>query len=108
MTYEPLQQMVTTGSARLDHDGCMIDSGEYVAALYESYAADHEAARTRMGRHATPEIAYAMDGYAHAAQVLAEELYARDVEDVTGQQEASSPMWTDFSQSEYDRWFRGE
>lgn len=42
MGYQPLEVMHTTGDARIDHDGVMIPSGEYVAAMYEGYAADME------------------------------------------------------------------
>jgi hypothetical protein len=77
--YEPLIVMRTTGAARLDPEGCIVESGEYVAALYESAAADAEyvEANNRHPGNAVP------GDYAHAAQVLAEELWTRDVESLS-------------------------
>lgn len=42
---DALAVMHTTGPAHLDREGCLVESGEYVAALYESYAADREWSR---------------------------------------------------------------
>src|SRR4051812_22783011 len=70
-TYEPLQEMVNVGPARLDHEGCVVDSGEYVAALYESYAADHEYAET-YPLHKTGDVHIVhVAHYATAAQMVA-------------------------------------
>lgn len=84
MGYEPLETMITTGPARLDRDGALTSSGEYVAALYESYAADYEWNDAPVGRtlveHA--QILRAMSWYAHVAQELAEDLWQRDCESV--------------------------
>jgi hypothetical protein len=71
--YEPLETMITTGDARIDRDGCLTSSGEYVAALYESYAADMEFAP----EYDTDSLSlYA----ASAAEVIADDLWRRDVE----------------------------
>lgn len=90
--YSPLAIMNTLGDAYLDYDGNMVDSAEYVAALYESYAADHEyvsAMQERYGSHRTafpvPPVnsAQASAGdYATTAQNSAEELWTRDIERV--------------------------
>lgn len=114
-TYEPLQEMITTGPARLDYEGCMIDSGEYVAALYESYAADHEwnegetyvTRPERMPvttwRRVSPNPDYSVREYGDAlaslgsycgsAQRLAEELWTRDLHDVQAAQETESDRY---------------
>ena len=72
--YEPLEWMRTTGPARLDVYGCIVDSGEYVAALYESYAADYEFAY----EYGTDSMSL----YASAAQLVAEDLWTRDCEEL--------------------------
>lgn len=86
---EPLMVMTTTGPAYYDHDGCIIESGEFVAALYESYAADLEyveAMRERYGDRRTtypvppvnsPESM--LGSYASAAQRAAEERWTEDL-----------------------------
>jgi hypothetical protein len=85
--YQPLHEMTTTGAARLSADGALIESGEYVAALYESYAADHEYVDTfdaykAYARHVTEyDITHAA-GYANTAQTLAEDLWTRDLHEV--------------------------
>lgn len=40
--YEPLMWMRTTGQVRTDFDGALVESGEYVAALYEWEYAEQE------------------------------------------------------------------
>lgn len=75
-----LEAMINTRDyAVIDFQGVMVPSGEYVAALYESYAADTEPGDTSR----TPE-AYennvSMTRYATTAARLAEDLWTRDVE----------------------------
>lgn len=85
--YDPLHAMINTGAARLI-DGTMIESGEYVAALYESYAADHEYVDTfnahKIDHRSVTEydVTHAA-GYASTAQELAEDLWTRDLHEVT-------------------------
>jgi len=74
MTYEPLHHMTRTGSAIIDADGVMIESGEYVAALYETYAADADASDYRNGHNAQYQV---------TAQGLAEDLWTRDIHEVS-------------------------
>lgn len=64
----PLEVVATAGDAHLDYWGCVVPSGEYVAALYESYAADLEE---------TP------GQYASAAKSATEDLWVRDVRNTT-------------------------
>lgn len=100
---DALAIMHNTGDAYLDHEGCIVESGEYVAALYESYAADQEwsSGTTYLNDDElfdTGVIEYgtalaSLGRYCRAAQMVAEELWTRDVEEVTAAQE-----------SEYDRW----
>lgn len=106
-TYDPLHFMVNTGEARLDGEGVMVDSGEYVAALYESYAADNEWSdgNTAITRPPLTPVTTWFEGpqhdytigeygksleslgsYCGTAQSLAEELWARDVEEIQGDQ----------------------
>lgn len=101
-SYSPLCEMRTTGPARMDWEGCIVDSGEYVAALYETYAADHEwvdAMQERYGSavvYPTPPVnspLASMGDYCTTAQRVAEDLWTRDVEDVTM-----------MSETEYDRY----
>lgn len=105
MTYNPLETMITTGGARVDRDGCLTVSGEYVAALYESHASDQEwsEGETYLTRPATTPVAtffrvkgndYAMaeysaslaslGSYCAAAEVATEDLWFRDVESTMG------------------------
>ena len=75
-----LEAMVNTRDyAVIDFHGVMVPSGEYVAALYESYAADTQDYDTSR----TPEAYEAnvsMNAYANTAARLAEDLWTRDVE----------------------------
>lgn len=110
-----LAVMHNTGPARLDSDGCIVESGEYVAAMYESYAADREWADGDLyvTRPKNMPVAtwyelhprdYTIVDYGEALQVsacyaakaerLAEELWQRDVEEVAGQQIIRYP-WQD-------------
>lgn len=84
---DALQVMSNTGPAYLDSTGAMVDSGEYVAALYESYAADHEYvdAITRYGSGYN-ETHKVMARYAHTAGNVAEDLWTRDLESLTGEE----------------------
>lgn len=66
-----LELMTSTGDARLDSEGIMIPSGEYVAALYESYAAD-----------VGPTVTVSERAYANSAARLAEELWQRDLRSI--------------------------
>lgn len=76
-----LQVISNTGPARLDSDGAMIDSGEYVAALYESYVADQEA----WTDETSPAYnTLSASRYAGTAGRLAEELWERDIEELEG------------------------
>ena len=90
--------------AYLDRTGAIVESGEYVAALYESYAADQEwsngnTAVTRpqgmpwatwLAVSPNPDysiIAYgeslaSLSAYCRSAQNLAEELWTRDLQEV--------------------------
>lgn len=79
---EPLHIMRRTGRAVLDVDGAMVESGEYVAALYESAHADDNYPSYR-GDGATPEQIKSHSDYAETAYRLAEELRERDIHDVT-------------------------
>jgi hypothetical protein len=72
--YVPAQEMITTGPAYLDRDGVVVDSGEYVAALYESWAADIEWSQDDHN-----DVA---GHYAHTAQDVAEELWTRDMHEL--------------------------
>ena len=85
MTYGPMfmEHMNNTNDyATIDVHGVMVPSGEYVAALYESYAADTQDLDTSR----TPE-AYerngSMNAYANTAARLAEGLWVRDIESVS-------------------------
>ena len=75
-----LHHMINTGPARLDQDGVMVDSGEFVAALYESYAADQEYLEAvRLYPRYSPERESA-SAYAGTAEDVAEEVWERDAE----------------------------
>jgi len=77
-----LHHMVNTGPARLDQDGAMVDSGEYVAALYESYAADQEYLEAvRLYPRYSPERESA-SAYAGTAEDAAEEQWRADLEEL--------------------------
>lgn len=76
-TYSPLAHD-TAGNGEWD---------EWVAAMYESYAADWEAAQTRMGRHETPEIGLALDSYAGTAHALAERIEDETYEKIMNEEE---------------------
>lgn len=69
-----LAVMDNTGPAYFDRYGIMVESGEYVAAQYESAAADVE----------WSEGAGVSAGYCVAARRAAEALYARDLEELPG------------------------
>lgn len=78
-----LHEMIRTGDAILA-DGVLIESGEYVAALYESYAADHEWNSEGWGK-TIPEWTASlrsMADYALTAERLVESLWTRDVRSV--------------------------
>lgn len=76
---EPLAVMVTTGPSYIDQDGCLVDSGEYVAALYETYQADREAIDT-WSTFTLPDAHQSAHRYALTAQVAAEDAWVRDIE----------------------------
>lgn len=88
-TYQPLEAMYTTGPAYVTDNNTMIDSGEYVAALYESYAADSEWATGACfvdyeGVSLNGQRLTSLGMYCTAAESLAQELWLRDLEAVQG------------------------
>lgn len=78
--YDALHVIDTTGAAKLDQDGCIVESAEYSAALYESYAADHEYGEAYAAGVREPAVSASL--YASTAQHLAEDLWTRDIRDV--------------------------
>jgi hypothetical protein len=85
--YEPLCEMTTTGDAYLADDGVLMDSGEYVAALYESYQADRDCNEAWemyiAGQGPCDEYAYQKYAwYANRAEALTEEIFKASIEGV--------------------------
>jgi hypothetical protein len=105
MTYteaDALAVLDNLGPAYRDESGRMIESGEWVAALYESYAADQDymnhMIETYGGQdaYALPpfdSMAYYLGQYADAAMAVAERLEMRDLEAAYAEDEF--PSWTE-------------
>jgi hypothetical protein len=105
MTYteaDALAVLDNLGPAYRDESGRMIESGEWVAALYESYAADQDymnhMIETYGGQdaYALPpfdSMAYYLGQYADAAMAVAERLEIRDLE--AAYAEDDFPSWTE-------------
>ena len=117
-TVDALAVMTNTGDAHLDYEGCLVESGEYVAALYESYAADQEwnngdtyltrPERTPVRTWAARGITYtlreygdsltSLTEYGRAAEALAEEIYQRDLDVAVASAETEADKWI------FDNW----
>lgn len=101
---DALAVMRTTGPAHLDHEGVLVESGEWVAAIYESYAADQEwnrgdtyLTRPQCMPYATwsaiagndytiadyGDSLASLSSYTRAAEELSEEIFRRDIESVS-------------------------
>lgn len=93
---DALAVMTNTGDAYLDYEGCLVESGEYVAALYESYAADQEYVGTYadhiVGKATEYDVVHAA-AYVDTSERLTEQTYQRDLDVAVASAE-----------TEYDRW----
>jgi hypothetical protein len=111
--------MTNTGDARLDHEGYIIPSGEYVAALYESFVSEQEwnDGETYLTRPAVTPVAtffaiksndYTMADYGQsltslgryctAAEVATEDLWTRDLEEFESARDHAYDRWV------YENW----